>query len=503
MNKYKIYMIFGITVLIISIVGSTYAYYKYVLASVNVNTITKGLDYYINYTKGTDITSSILNPSTEYTGGNSIDISLYKKDNTYDIYGHIYLDITKISSALSGSNALKYVVVEGTSKISEGTLGGVSSNESYLLAVNIPLKATTTMYTVYLWFDETVENASSAEDATISATVRCEASMKVIDDEIYSNSIIYKIKRLNKNDSKKIVINNNINYQYTESNGLMTDASGNIRYYGANPNNYVYFNCDNYGNQSSSTCELWRIIGIVDGKVKIVRKDNIGIYSWDNSGNVATTGNSNWPSSRLMKLLNPNYESEYGGSLYWNRQDGSCYSGATSVDNISTCNMGNIGLKNDTTRNMISESTWYLRGTTSIDMFPNVYYNTERVSGNVYAGNDTEWNGYVALASPSDYGYAADLSKCNGLTIYNYNSSNNNYECRSNNWLYTGDYKWLLAILAYDKTSLFRLASDGQLRSAYAYSNGTYVYPTVYLDKDVSISSGDGTSGSPYNLHIS
>ena len=187
-------MIFGITVLVVAIIGSTYAYYRYVLTSTSVNTITRGLDYYINYAKGTDITSATLNPSADYTGGNSATVTLNKKDNTYDIYGHIYLDITKISSALSGSNALKYVVVEGTSKISEGTLGGVSSNESYLLAVNIPLKATTTMYTVYLWFDETVENASSAEDATISATVRCEASMKVIDDEIYSNSIIYKIK---------------------------------------------------------------------------------------------------------------------------------------------------------------------------------------------------------------------------------------------------------------------------------------------------------------------
>lgn len=153
MNKYKTYMYIGIIILIISILGSTYAYYKYVLASININTITKGLDYYINYAKGTDITSGTLNPSTDYTGGNSITITLNKKDNTYDIYGHIYLDITTISSTLSSSNALKYVVLEGTTKISEGTLGGVSASKSYLLAVNIPLKTISTTYTVYLWFD--------------------------------------------------------------------------------------------------------------------------------------------------------------------------------------------------------------------------------------------------------------------------------------------------------------------------------------------------------------
>ncbi|MDD7131859.1 MAG: hypothetical protein PUH84_01910 [Firmicutes bacterium] len=188
-DKSKIYMIVGVVILMIAIVGSTYAYYRYVLTSTNVNTITRGLDYYINYAKGTDITSGTLNPSTDYTGGNSVTITLNKKDNTYDIYGHIYLDITTISSALSSSNALKYVVLEGTTKISEGSLGEVSSGESYLLAVNIPLKTTTTTYTIYLWFDEASSNALSAENTSVSAKVRCEATMKEINDEPYQLAV--------------------------------------------------------------------------------------------------------------------------------------------------------------------------------------------------------------------------------------------------------------------------------------------------------------------------
>ena len=135
--------------------------------------------------------------------------TLYKKDNTYTIYGHIYLDISNISANLSSSNALKYAVLEGSAKISEGTLGGTSSGESYLLAVNIPLKTTSTKYTVYLWFDETSSKASTAENTSISATV----------------------------------INNSINYEYDTTNSLMKDVGGNIRYYGASPNNYIYFNC--------------------------------------------------------------------------------------------------------------------------------------------------------------------------------------------------------------------------------------------------------------------
>ena len=50
------------------------------------------------------------------------------------------------------------------------------------------------------------------------------------------------------------VTNNSITYQYDTTHSLMKDIGGNIRYYGASPNNYIYFNCSNYSNQSSSTC---------------------------------------------------------------------------------------------------------------------------------------------------------------------------------------------------------------------------------------------------------
>ena len=211
-DKGKMYMILGISFLVLAVLGSAYAYYKYVIATINVDTITRGLDYYINYTKGTDITSSTLSPGTDYTSGNNLSVTLYKKDNTYTIYGHIYLDISNISANLSSSNALKYAVLEGSAKISEGTLGGTSSGESYLLAVNIPLKTTSTKYTVYLWFDETSSKASTAENTSISATVRCEATMKEIDDEPYTYNAAAYIKSLYNSSTKTTVINNSINY---------------------------------------------------------------------------------------------------------------------------------------------------------------------------------------------------------------------------------------------------------------------------------------------------
>ena len=115
-------------------------------------------------------------------------------------------------------------------------------------------------------------------------------------------------------------------------------TDNNLRYIGADPDNYVYFNCSDYSNPSSSTCELWRIIGIFDENthgvsgqklVKLIRNESIGNYSWDNKtsgvgSSTSSNGSNDWSDARLMMLLNPGYEEPngdiyaYEGSLYYN-----------------------------------------------------------------------------------------------------------------------------------------------------------------------------------------
>ena len=508
-DKSKIYMIVGVVILIIAIVGSTYAYYRYVLTSTNVNTITRGLDYYINYTKGTDITSGTLNPSKDYTGGNSVTITLNKKDNTYDIYGHIYLDITTISSALSSSNALKYVVLEGTTKISEGSLGGVSASNSYLLAVNIPLKTTSTTYTVYLWFDETNSNALSAESSSVSAKVRCEATMKEINDEPYTFSFSRKLVSIYNASTKTPVTNNSITYQYDTADSLMQDIGGNIRYYGASPNNYIYFNCSDYSNQSSDTCELWRIIGTFDGKVKIIRNDSIGTFVWDNksSGTGSSTsyyGSNDWTDARLMMLLNPGYETtssvySYEGSLYWNSKSGTCYSGCSNE--TTSCDFTSTGLKNDITRNMIEEVTWNLGGCNNSSVYSNQMYSYERGT-TVHSGRPTSWTGKIALMYPSDYGYATDFNKCTN-DLYNYNSSADSYACRTNDWLYNNGNHWLLTPHSSDAASAWYVGSSGYVNGANYVCTVRGVRPVLYLSSGLDIVGGEGKENNPYQLLVS
>ena len=495
-DKSKLFMIIGITIFVIALLGSAYAYYRFVLLNINVNTITRGLDYYIVYNKGTDITSAVLNPSDDYTGGNSIDVTLYKKDNTYDIYGHIYLDITQIGDNLKNSSALRYIVLDGDTIISEGNLKNATG--SVCLASNIVLGTTNKNYTIYLWFDGNSYSGDESND-TIKANIRCEASMKRIlvpnynTTSLLSNKVVFT--------PNKLVENNNIYYKYDTTHNLMEDIGGNIRYYGASPNNYIYFNCSDYSNQSSDTCEIWRIIGVFNGKVKIMRNESIGDYSWDNkgtsSGAEGDNGKNNWSDARLMKMLNAGYESETGGSLYWNRQNGTCYSG-TTADKTKTCDMSSIGLKNDTTRNLIAETTYSLLGWNTNEVYSDQIYNYERTTGSVYneTTRDKNWTGKIALAYPSDYGYAADLSQCS-QTLHDYDNST----CTSNNWMFNSAYQWLLTPYSGNSSYVWFVHSSGFVYYGHsAYDEGG-VRPVLFLGSELGIKAGDdGSSSTPYQL---
>ena len=506
-DKSKTYMIVGIIILVLALIGSTYAYYRYVFANVNVDTITRGLDYYITYAKGTDITNKVLEPSTDYTGGNSVTVTLYKKDNTYDIYGHIYLNVTSIGTALSNSSALRYVVTDGTNIVTKGDLKGVTASSKIPLAVNIPLNTTSTEYTVYLWFNDNISEETSSEGQTISASVSCEASMKKINDINYSNTAAYRISKLYANSTKTPVSLNSVTYQYDTTNNLMEDTAGNIRYYGANPNNYIYFNCSDYNNQSSSTCETWRIIGVFDGKVKIMRGSVIGTYSWDSSASGTNDGKgvNEWSQADLMKLLNSGYDSEsVGGSLYWNAKSGTCYNGQNNAK--GSCNFTSTGLKNDTTRNLIAETTYYTRGHNSSSIYVDAMYDKERVSGTVITGvtptRKLTWTGKVAIPYPSDYGYAADFSLCQKKL-----NSYSDAACTANNWMKSiitnngSDFGWLLTPTSGGAGYAWGVSSSGNVYGYDAYS-AYGVAPVLSLTSELDIGSGTGESSSPYQLSV-
>ena len=286
------------------------------------------------------------------------------------------------------------------------------------------------------------------------------------------------------------------------------------RYEPVEINNYIYFNCSDYSNQSSSTCETWRIIGVFDGKVKIMRNEIIGKYSWDNkntsTGAETANGKNDWTTARLMKLLNPSdyYKTDTndngnGQSLYWNAQSGNCFVGENNA--TESCNFTSTGLKNDTTRNLISEETYTIKGHNTPNVFSNIMYDKERASGTVYTGRPTAWKGKISLPYASDYGYATDLNQCQ-KTLENYY----NPECAANNWMKNiitnneTNYGWLLTPNSNGPGIAWYVYPSGfvNIYNAIDASYALGVAPVLYLDSKLVIGSGSGSSSAPYQLTV-
>ncbi len=337
------------------------------------------------------------------------------------------------------------------------------------------------------------------------------------------------ITNLYNNSDKTAVTNNSITYNYATSVNLMNDRkgsmstgidSGNIRYYGASPNNYIYFNCSDYSNQSSRTCEIWRIIGVFDGKIKLIRNESIGDMTYDNDeedtylksissysdsnkvvkklsnneknkrksvkfivsggpGKIDAQGENDYSTSSLQKILN-NY--------YYNSKN---YSGNSSYT------FTNIGIKNDVTRNIISSNNYYLGGIQyEVNYNVNKIYQEER-STEVYDGNATTWTGKLAIPYPSDYGYAVDLNKCSkSLNLYN------DAVCISNNWMSSISTSEIWLLNPRTDTSNQSSSIVSNKISFSPVDDKKAIFPTLYLDSKLTIKSGSGTSSSPYQLSV-
>ena len=283
------------------------------------------------------------------------------------------------------------------------------------------------------------------------------------------------------------------------------DPDGNVRYMGADPNNYVLFNN-----------ELWRIIGVFDvastyggnteKRVKIIRNESIGRYSWDNkpSGTGSSTssdGSNDWTDSALMEVLN--------NGAYWNRTSGTCPSGGNGA--TTSCDFSSNGLTEES-KALIGDAVWNLGGTASYTSAPNGYlpshfYGYER-GETVYTGRPTYWVGKIGLMYPSDYGYATsggtttNRASCLAQELMFWDSPDN-IDCKNNDYLYySGLYQWTIAPHSGSSDSVFHVITNGFVQDCNASDSSVSASPVLYLKSTVLITGGDGSSSNPYTLSL-
>lgn len=270
------------------------------------------------------------------------------------------------------------------------------------------------------------------------------------------------------------------------------DPDGNIRYMGANPDNYVYFNCSDYTNQSDSTCEKWRIIGLFNNITK-----------------------SDGTKENLVKIV----KSESIGTIAWDENLSGYWANATLQQNLNSGTYYTTTLKNDVTRSKIENVMWNLgASSTTTDVTAKMFYERER---SVNTNNDeiSAWTGKVGLIYASDYGYAtsggttANRATCLQTALNNWKNSDVS-DCKDNNYLYkSSQVQWLLNFGNGDR--VLNIDIKGKVGYTAAFS-GKYhielaitfdnqnvnVYPSLYLKSNISISAGTGSSGDPYQLSI-
>ena len=526
-KRQKILIVLGVSLFILIGTGLTYAALTWATSNpINIG-LTSGC-FEINYTPGGAINNAnveVMNESTlisnnKFTITEGIALTYanigIKSTCTIEGYGSLYLNVTSLSSAFttgSSKGSLKYAILNNTSSSTTLTVAGLKGQSFDIVKKGI-ITSTGTINILNKKLSNTSQNkyliVFYIDGSKIGNDVIGASFAGNISADAHQGKAPYEgLAKLIANDtfkSTKTVTLNSVNYKYDDTHKLMEDTAGNIRYYGASPNNYIYFNCSDYKNQSSSTCETWRIIGVFDGNVKIMRGSVIGSYSWDSSASGTNSGYgvNEWSRADLMKLLNSGYDSaSVGGSLYWNAKSGTCYNGENNA--TTSCNFTSTGLKNPETRKLIAETTYYTRGHNYSGIYVDAMYDKERVSGtvvNATPSRKTSWTGKVAIPYPSDYGYAADLSLCQ-QNLHGYNNSG----CTANNWMKSiitnngANYGWLLTPSSDSGCDAWRVVSSGIGNYDFAsYANG--VVPVLSLISELGIGPGTGTSSSPYQLSV-
>jgi len=503
MNKSKKFMIISIITLIIAIIASTvtYAWYEWSTTSEDETRIVTSIGVLrVIYDSGANITNANLKPTATKEEGIVKTITVKtNKESEYNTSFNLYLDIISLDDGLKDLS-FKYALYKTgvTDAVAEGEFSQNSldsnlvtcetNNTSHIVLVSEEVVTTEIQeYKLYIWIDGNMSNPDSMQGQNFSFKLHADGeskeSTKVLSEHITN---LY----LN-NKNAESVTNNSISYGYASiydkdeddntSGGLMNDRlgnkdigidDGNVRYYGANPNNYI----DIGDRDSDDNIIPWRIIGVFknmilangteDTLVKVVRSESIGKIEWHDDGTI--NWYNDWHNATLQTYLNTG---EYYTELSQN------------------------------VKNKIVKVKWNLGGWNDHSIYPNQIYEYER--GNKKCSTctyDTIWEGNIALMYPSDYGYAADLSMCS-MVLYEYNTDTTN--CVDTDWLFNGVVQWLLTPYSSGNTRAWAVNSAGYVHRGYNVNDDYSVRPVLYLNSNLSIKSGDGSQNNPYQLMVS
>ena len=446
MKNKKIIMIIGAAVLAILLgFGITYAYFTAkITGNESASTLSLEAGELTITMDGTNMmtTPNRILPSNEpfavrritLTGKNTTldlnmpyTIRLVVDNNTFSS-GSIKYTLTGVNNSNSGQ-----LIPEKTLEIVDDTVtlgSGFFERGSQL----------THTYTLSVYFPETNEDQSADKGATFAAHIEI-VGEKAEEPSFDFGSLIG-----------------------TSGDGsLYEDAYGNLRYDGADPNNYATFNGEEAG---------WRIIGIFDVKTSEsgTTEKRIKLIKNDSIGNTKFGSNNTWSTSYIRTgFSRAETGTDYGTT------DGNSTSFTFAL--------------NGAAQNQIDNAVWYIgssEGASDYSITASLVYTNEQ---------NATWTGKMGLMSASDYAFASSSCKDGSKIIRYYDDSS----CTGTNWLKKGINEW--TIVPYTSHSGFELYvfSSGYVSTLSTIYASSEVRPVVYLKSNIKVT-GSGTSGSPYTF---
>ncbi len=274
--------------------------------------------------------------------------------------------------------------------------------------------------------------------------------------------------------------------QHTTS--LANSAQDNsYRYSGNNPNNFVCFGSGsetyNNGGTSCPDTNLYRIIGVFNNQVKLIKSEYIKSTELGIASN-GTPYKGSYDTLKRVKVA----PSE---GFYWNKTADNTWGSSTLYQAL---NGGYLTFLGTTWTDKIATTTWHVGGHSTREVTPKVMYDAEINSTPTVPAQ-------IGLMYASDYVFASEQKSWTS-TLYNYDNTNNNN--RENNWLYNNVNEWTISRYYSNSNYAFYVYRDGNVRvnNVNSYVNG--VRPSFYLKSDVKIKvdDRDGSVSKPFRIVV-
>ena len=274
-------------------------------------------------------------------------------------------------------------------------------------------------------------------------------------------------------------------------------ANLNMEYVGVgtwkNVKNYVCFGSD------EATCpheNLYRIIGVIDGKIKLISADGATTDMLGTDEGYVNTYQADIGSN--SSYYKGNGDLTKIGSYKWNKTGDNTWStSTTNTINLNKNFLAYLDGKNAKWKTMIADTTWYVGGMT----YANGAKSNAKTAYNYEVGANkdasTTVTSKIGLMYVSDYGFAAAPSAWTTV-LYDYDDAS----IKNDNWLYTGLYEWTLSRTSGVSSIAFGV-SDGIVYVAFVgYSDGFAVRPSFSLSSSIKFTSGEGTAVNPIRIQL-